>query len=511
MEVGRHADPNASAGARAGRRRLHPIVAGLALTLGGQVAVALCTVLLYRLIVERLGTEGFGAFSLGKQAVSLLFPVVTVGLVGGLPRAMALTRAGRGPAPEALLGAALAICGTVALACALLAVALPGATSAAFFGGTADAQLVAAAAVLLVATALFHVAYGYFRGRLRLGAANLLQVLASGVAPVLLLLAVPDVGVDGLLASMGVVLGVLSLAWIGGPVVRAARAGRRALTTAGRGLLDYGARRVPGEIAQVGLFALVPVVASHVTGLTEVGFLAAALQLVAMLGVALNPIGVVLLPSFAERFEADPAGMRRQAGALAGFALHAAAFAAAQLLVFGGLVLEIWLGPEFEAAGSLARVTLLAAGPFVFYLVMRSSLDAVAVRSYNTRSNLAGLTTFAAIATVGLASDALDPAFAVAWAFAGGVTVQGAMTAVFVQRRFSVPTGDYAALPALALAALSGGAALALRPAIEGSGAPLVLLIAAEAVLSVLFLAGLLAVRAPWTGLLRTRILRGGG
>ena len=96
MQVDHHADAKRSGGSggTGGRRRLHPVLAGVALTLGGQVAVALCTLLLYRLLVQRLGTSGFASFSLGKQAVSLLFPVVTVGLVGGLPRAMALARPG---------------------------------------------------------------------------------------------------------------------------------------------------------------------------------------------------------------------------------------------------------------------------------------------------------------------------------------------------------------------------------------------------------------------------------
>jgi O-antigen/teichoic acid export membrane protein len=366
-------------------------------------------------------------------------------------------------------------------------------------------------AALLVATAIYYMAYGYFRGRMRLGAANGLQVLASGVVPILLLLLVPGIGVDGLLALMGAVLASLSLVWIAGPLLRALRVGRARLAAAGRGLLDYGARRVPGEIAQVGLFALVPVVASHVTSLTEVGYLAAALQVVAMLSVALNPIGLVLLPSFAERHAQDPQGMHRQVAVLAALAAHLAIFAAIQLQVFAATGLEIWLGPQFADADALARVTLLSAGPFVFYLSLRSSLDAVAVRSYNTRSNIAGLATFAVIAAAGLQSDVIEPEFAVAWAFAGGVFVQGAMTFVFVQRRFAVPVGDYALLPTLALALVTGAIALAVRPAIESAGAPLLWLAVVEVVLAAAFFGGLAVAGVRWIRTLREGALRGDG
>jgi O-antigen/teichoic acid export membrane protein len=352
------------------------------------------------------------------------------------------------------------------------------------------------------------VAYGYFRGRMRLVAANGLQVLAAGVAPPLLLLVVPGLDVRELLALMALALGGLSLAWIATPLAKAVRAGTARLVAAGRTLLDYGARRVPGEIAQVGLFAVVPVLAAHVASLTEVAFLAAALQLVLMLAVALNPIGIVLLPSLAERWAADSAGLARQVGALAGFAAHAALFAGVQLAVFAGLLLELWLGPDFEPAERLVRVVVIAAGPFVFYLTMRSSLDAVAVRSYNTRSNLAALVAFAAIAAVLLGLDLADPAFAVAWAFAGGVVVQGLMTLGFVQRLFAVPLSDYALGPALALAAATGGVALLARPVVEDAPAGLLVLAVLELALAAVYFGGLFAARAPWTGLLRERGLR---
>lgn len=491
-----------------GRRILHPVLAGLGVTFGGQVALALCTLALYSLIARRLGTDSFASFSLGKQAVSLLFPVVTVGLVGGLPRAMALARGAEDPRPEPLLGAAFLICGAVAAICAALAIAFPDAAAAVFFGGEGTTGLVSATAALLLATAVFHVAYGYFRGRLRLVTANGLQVLAAGLAPLLILVAMPGLDVAGLLALMAAALGGLSLASIAAQLVRAARAGRPRMVAAGRTLLDYGARRVPGEIAQVALFAVVPVLAAHVTSLTEVAFLAAALQLVLMLAVALNPIGIVLLPSLAERWAADPARLARQVAALAGFAAHAALFAGVQLAIFAALTLELWLGPDFKAAGDLVDVTVIAAGPFVFYLTMRSSLDAVAVRSYNTRSNLAALGAFAAIAAALLGLDLTAPAFAVAWAFAGGVVVQGLMTFAFVQRLFAVPLADYAIGPALALAAATGGAAVIARPAVEGAPGGLLVLAVLELALASAYLGGLFAARAPWTRLLRDRSLR---
>ena len=134
------------------------IVRALGLTLGAQVVVAAGTLMLYRLLARNTGTDGFASFSLVRQAVTLLFPVVTVGLVGGLPRAIALAGRPSSPAPEAYLAAAAAICGSVAAAAAALALLLPEATAAAFFGDADATELVAPFAALLGATAAFYVA-----------------------------------------------------------------------------------------------------------------------------------------------------------------------------------------------------------------------------------------------------------------------------------------------------------------------------------------------------------------
>ena len=67
--------------------------------------------------------------------------------------------------------------------CSALAILFPAATAEVLFGGEATSGLVAATAALLLATAVFYVAFGYFRGRLRIVAANSLQVLASGLVP----------------------------------------------------------------------------------------------------------------------------------------------------------------------------------------------------------------------------------------------------------------------------------------------------------------------------------------
>jgi O-antigen/teichoic acid export membrane protein len=494
-------------GLRPPQRRVHPVLAAIGVTLLGQLLVAAGAVALYRLLAVKTGTDGFASYSLAKQAVNLLFPVVTVGLVGGLPRYLALRRQTEGhPSTGAYLLAAIGISGLVTAASVAVALLAPGATAAVLFGGEGGRSLVAGSAALLVGTAAFYVAFGYFRGELRITTGNVLQVLGVGLLPPVLVLALPNESIATLVALMGLGLAVMSLAFIAVPIARGAVEARAAeLREAGRRLLDYGGRRVPGEIAQLALFALVPVLAAHVTGLREVAFLGAALQVVNLLALALNPLGVVLLPSVAQRWASDPERTSRQIAQLAAMALHLGLFATVQVFVFAGIALEAWLGSNFAGAGPLVRVALLAVGPFVFYLAMRSSLDAAAVRSYNARSNIIGLAAFVVVAAGLLATDVAAPAFAVAWAFAAGVAVQGGLTFFFVRRLFGVRLSDYALGRVLPLAALTAAGAVVAQPLVEGSGAQLVLLVAVELVLTAVYLGGLVVSHVGWITFLRTR------
>jgi O-antigen/teichoic acid export membrane protein len=500
-------------GLRPARRRLHPVLAAIGVTLVGQALVAAGNVALYRLLAVRTGTDGFASYSLAKQAVNLLFPVVTVGLVGGLPRYLALRRETEGhPSRGAYLLAAVGISATVTAVSVAVALLVPGPTAALLFGGEGGRSLVAASAALLVGTAAFYVVFGYFRGELRITTGNVLQVLGVGLLPPVLVLALPGASIATLVALMGLGLAALSLGFIALPLVQGVVAARAPeLREAGRRLLDYGGRRVPGEIAQLALFALVPVLAAHVAGLREVAFLGAALQVVNLLAVALNPLGVVLLPSVAQRWASDPSRTARQIAQLAAMSVHVGLFASVQVFVFAGVAIEAWLGSNFAGAGPLVRVALLAVGPFVFYLSMRSSLDAVAVRSYNARSNIAGLASFIVVAVALLTTGAAEPAFSVAWAFAAGVMVQGTLTFVFVRRLFGVRATDYALTRVLPLAALTAAAAVAARPLVERSGSQLVLLVAVELVLTAAYFGGLAASHVGWITFLRTRGLGRGG
>ena len=483
---------------------MHPLFRDLGVTIAAQVAVAIGGLLVYRLLAINTGTDGFASYSLVKQAVLILFPVVTVGLVGGLPRYIALPGRPGGPSAGAYLiaGAAISAAAT-GVACAV-ALVFAEPTAALFFGDSGRSELVPAFAALLAATSTFYVAYGYFRGLLRMRAGSLLQVVGLAASPPLVVVLFPGEDVSTLILLMALALGVVSLAAIGPPLARSLRAGRDPAGPEARGALwDYGHRRVPGELAQLGLFASVPILAAHVTDLTEVAYLSAGQQVLSIFSLAVIPLGLVLLPALARMWEEDRARASGHVAKVSALAFHLAIFVSVQAILYADILVRLWLGSGFDDAGEVVRVVVAPGGLFIVYLMLRSTLDAVEVRSFNSRNNLIALAVFGATAVLLLGLDPIRPVMSVAWAFAAGVTVQGLLTFATVHRLFSLSGADYSLGLALALGAITGVAGLAARQVIDDSGAVVLLLLALEAVLAAFFFGVLFRARVGWSVLLR--------
>ncbi len=476
------------------------VARGLAVTLGAQLLVALGTFWLLHLVAVELGTRAFAEYALVRQGISLLFPVVTVGLVGGLPRYLAMRAVAGRPPDEAYLLAASAISGLVTALTAALALALPEPTARLLFDDPAATDLVPPFAGLLVATAVFHLAYGWFRGRERLDLGNLLQLVAVGIVPPLVLVAAPDIGVRGLVAATAIVLGGLSLGSIAAALGRGAGAAIRARArAAGATLFDYGWRRVPGELAHVARYALPLVLAAHAATFADVAALAAAMQVMLIQATLLNPVGVVLLPALARRWAEDPGGTRLDVARLTQLAVHLGLFSLAQYALFADVFIRDWVGEGFGRSGAIVTIVALSAPFGVYALMLRSSLDAVAVTSYGSRTNLAGLALFLVAVAAGLAAGVGDPGEWIAWSFTAGAAAQGLLILFYVHRVFGLRAGDYALAPAVAMALVTTGVAVLARPAVADVDgiAGLLVLAVLQLALAAGFAAGLWRLRTP--------------
>ena len=215
------------------------------------------------------------------------------------------------------------------------------------------------------------------------------------------------------------------------------------------------------------MMVLVPILVAHVGSLRDVAYITAGQAVLGMLALAVIPLGLILLPSLTKMWEEDRERATAYVGELAAFACHVALFASLQTVIFADLAVRLWLGEGFDDATSLVRVTVAPAALFVVYIMLKATLDAVAVKSYNSRNSLIGFAVLAVLAALFLALDVAEPAMCVALAFAAALSTVGVLTFLTVHRYFGVARAGYALPLVIPLTVLTGALALAARPLVQ--------------------------------------------
>jgi O-antigen/teichoic acid export membrane protein len=352
--------------------------------------------------------------------------------------------------------------------------------------------------------------YGYFRGRSEFKVANAVHVVGVAALPVVLLVVAGGSSIETLIALMAVGLIACCAVVTARPFLRGALEFERAgSVAAARTLLNYGYRRVPGEVAGVVLFTVPIVLAAHFVSLDEVAYLTAGLYVLFMISIASQPVGLVFLPVLSRLCETDFEAARRYVGELTRSALHIGLFITPQLVLFADVAIRAWLGSDFDDAGTIIAITVFPAGVYLINVMLRSALDAAAVTAYNGRNNLISLAVCALVAAGSLAADLADPLNCIAWSLALGVLCLGVLTLVSVTRVYGLRVGEFSLPVAAALACLTAAAAwLVDRSVIGGDDSigAIGLIAALQIVLGALYFAGLLRAGVAWPRLLLDRL-----
>jgi O-antigen/teichoic acid export membrane protein len=493
------------------RRRRSSIRRDVAVTGAAQLSVAVGGLLLYRLIAMNKGAAGVAQYTLVKQVVVFFLPVVILGMQTAIPRYVALC-SGTDDRPESYLLAAIATTGAATgVVCALI-LAWPHGSASLLFGSSSRTSLLVPLAATLVATLAVEVVAGYFRGHLEFAVSAVLRIVGVAALPVVFVLALPDDSMATLILLMALALIALCAVAIAIPLARAfAPAARKSVPAATRTLLNYGSRRVPGDLAAVALWAVTPVVAAHYVPLRQVAFLGAGLQVLNVVAMAFQPIGLIFLPVLTRLWVADRERARWYASQLSAAAVHLALFATPQILLFADVAARGWLGPSFDEAGPIIRLTVFPVAFYICSIVLRSPLDAVAVTAYNSRNRLAGLAVAVVTGTLLLSLGVGDSIEAVALGFSSGLLAVGVLTFLTTRRIYAIPRSAWASWTALLLGVVTAAIGAAVRFLVVGSHASLpalALVVVLEGLLATGFVVGLARSGVEWPAEFRARLLR---
>jgi len=355
-------------------------------------------IIVYKLSAHFLGTMGFSEYAIARRMISLLAPLPVLGLGVALPRYVAYAQ-GRSDAQRAAryLGATMWCVGCGALLFVLLMNEFSAFFSFVFFGSKSYQSLIFPISTILLALAMHAVAYGYFRGLLYMERANRLQFINIGIVP-LVAFAFFRSSLRQMLEVQGLVsTGVAFSAMLWTPWRNAGTN----LSGEAMELLRYGVQRVPGDFIQMALLALPVAIVAHVRGVETAGFVAFGISIMTMIGSMFSPIGLILLPKASGMLaEGSLDGLRSHVRKIFFATLLVSGAFSAVVLVFGGAMIGLYLGPNFQGAVPVLRVIALGIVPYCVFVVLRSVVDAFHVNAVNARNLLISLVVFTVLSVV---------------------------------------------------------------------------------------------------------------
>lgn len=369
------------------------------LTFAAEFGTLAAGLLVLRLAASNWGTVGFGEYVLVRRTLSLLqLPILcNMGIAISRYVAIAGVQAARHTRATYVV-AATAVALGASLACSTALLLLAGPVARLVFGSGQFASDIRIIAIALPGLVLHGVAYGYYRGRLQLLAANALQVLNLALMP-LAAMAIPGASVPQAVLAMAVAWNVVALGFMTPPLLAARGEIRDRIGDAITELLRFGVPRVPGEFALAALFSLPTIITAHFGGIEKAGFVGLGVSLLSMVGSMYAPLGQIVLPSVsAMAARGDTRTLRHDVQWLWLVCVASGALMVVVLAVGARLLVTLYVGVEFLPAVPVVRLVLLAGLPHITYVVLRNVLDALDPRPLNARNVVSALLVFLVVA-----------------------------------------------------------------------------------------------------------------
>ncbi|HXO04843.1 MAG TPA: hypothetical protein VN884_04340 [Candidatus Sulfotelmatobacter sp.] len=361
-------------------------------TFATEFTVLACQLLTYKLAAHFLGGTGFSEYAVARRTISIVYPVVLLGLAVGLPRYVANAAGRRDEASKSrYLGAALWCIGLSVLVCVVLLNVFASGLAYLFFGSREYASIILPLSLVVAGSALHAIVYSYFRGMLEMRAANLLQFVNLGIVPVAVFLLFGK-SVQSLLSALGISLfAVATVALLFTPWRAVAEDNHVQAVE----LLRFGMQRIPGDFILMALFALPAAIVAHKSGIRAAGFVAFGISMLNVISSFFSAFGLILLPKAGALLSAGKGvELRRQVWLLTRITLVLSSVLAVGIAIGAEMLVRLYLGPDFTAGVGILRLLVFAAIPYSLYTVLRNVIDAFHELGVTTVILLAGFGVF---------------------------------------------------------------------------------------------------------------------
>ncbi len=354
--------------------------------------VIACGLLVFYLAARLFGVDGFAEYALSRRTISFVQPLLFQGFGLALTRQVAMAEAqAEGRSPFTYLLATSLIFAVFVLVLSLVSLCFPVVLARVFFGSPDYSHHIGPLVFVLVGMALHGVVWAYWRGRMCIGLACLLEALNLGLFPLAsFALAHNPAEVfywSGLLTTLCASVALCAIVWH----ERQPLALMREHT---HDLFRYAVPRIPGAFALAALLALPATICAHVADVQYAGFVAFGCSLLGLAGSLISPLGVVLLPHSTKMMAVGRIGdVKQMVLQLLALGVGVSLVVVLGVEIFAERTVTYFLGAPDADLVSIVRVMICSTIPFLIYISLRSVLDGASRRALNSRNCLVALLT----------------------------------------------------------------------------------------------------------------------
>lgn len=340
--------------------------------------------LVYKLAAEFLGTDGFSGYALSRRTISLIAPALLMGLAVGIPKYIAHGYADPNQNnPDAYFISALIILAPVVLIFCIFFNLFNGTFSFLFFGSSDYGFLILPITCMVTGNTLHTLCYSYFRGRLLMLRANLLQIINIGIIPPAIFFLFGKT-LSSVLTVTGISWILVSLIFSIFLPIRSVFCSLKKLVPYAKEIIGYSIMRVPGDFALSALLALPAILTAHIAGTKVGGYVAFGIVVFNMGGYFFAPISTILLPKASHMIaKSDYNALKYDLKRMLIFAICLTTLGVVILEIFTAQLIEIYLKKDFFETIVIVKIIAIAVIPYVVYILLRSIIDAGYVKPIN--------------------------------------------------------------------------------------------------------------------------------
>ena len=478
--------------------KLRPIFKDISLTFIAEAIVLIAFLFIYRLIAQNFGPEGVGEYSLIKRIIGFLQPLLLLGLWVGLPRYIAMSQDKE--QRSSYLKAGGLIVATLTFIFLIFINIFKDSFAKIFFGTTDYTNLVLPFSFFLAGLTSHALVYSYFRGRLFVKTFNLLQVINLALIPIGILIFFKGITIEKLITLLGVTTFVIALLFLLFFVKEFfTRTQKEQFKNSFKELLHYSFPRFVASFVYAGLLSLGPIFAAHFASMQEVGYLSVSQSLLSAVGVAVAPLGLILLPKVSNLIvNGKENTIKENLNYLIGAATQCSIFIFFQLLIFIDVIIKYWLGLEFLNAIPVMRIISCSIIFCFFCGAVGNILEASRVKPINLINLCISLGVFLIISGILLFLVKLfSPIISISIAFTSGMICLGILSYVSIRKIY--PEKLFKDLNylwiAIGINILLGGVAMLMKPFIVSRFYYLIIF---EVLIGVIYLLILWLLKMDW-------------